>query len=356
MLTRVIPSEFDLFVGIDTSKRSYAVTYTNHQRVSRSFKMPADPQQVYTYFQKRFAHKRLLFVYEAGCTGYDLYDQLTHRRENCLVVHPAGVKKAMNSRTKNDRIDSYQLADQARGGQLAGIRVPDDAYRELRHLATTRQQQVKDAQRTKKRILSLLLFENIQLPKEIESSGHWSSPFRQALKTLRVKNRSIRFQLDTDLKDLEHKHQQILSVHRELRLFYNAHPEIQQHIGYLRSIPGFGFVVSMYLLSRIGDPKHLRNQRELASFAGLVPSEHSTGQTQRKGSITRTGDAMLRSLLVEAAWIAIRKDTELRQFYERIRARNNPTKASKVAIVAVASKLTRRAHRVLKEQRDYLRH
>lgn len=356
MLTMHNPQNYDMSIGIDTSKKSYALTYRDWQQREKSLKMPADPQALHGYFQKRFASKRLLYVYEAGPTGYDLYDYLNTQNQTCLVVHPPSIKKAATDRVKNNRIDSRTLAQQALGGQLRGIRVPNEVYRQLRHLATTRQQYVQDAQRTKQRIKSLLLFENIQLPKDAEACQHWSARYRQALKQVPVKNETIRFKLNMHLDDLEQLHQKILLVHKQLRLFYRQHPELQGHIQYLRSIPGFGFVVSMYLLSRIGDPQDLRNIRELGAFAGVVPCEHSTGENTRKGSITHMGDKVLRGLLIEAAWIAIRKDKELNGFYHRIRSRNSVSKGSKVAIVAVARKLTHRAYRVLKEQRPYVIH
>ena len=104
------------------------------------------------------------------------------------------------------------------------------------------------------------------------------------------------------------------------------------------------------------DPKNLKNPRELASFAGLVPREHSTGDTINKGEITRLGSHTLRFMLTEAAWIAIRYDTELKQFYHRIKSRHHPKIGAKKAITAVARKLTQIIYRVLKDQRTYIVH
>ncbi|MDD5477604.1 MAG: transposase [Candidatus Omnitrophica bacterium] len=98
----------------------------------------------------------------------------------------------------------------------------------------------------------------------------------------------------------------------------------------------------------------LSNPRELGAFIGLVPREHSTGDKISKGSITHMGDVFLRSLLIEASWVIIRKDTRMRQFYDRIRSRHHPHIAARKAIVAVARKLTLIIYRVLKEQRDYI--
>ena len=130
-------------------------------------------------------------------------------------------------------------------------------------------------------------------------------------------------------------------------------PDIETYRSYLQSIPGIGLVTSLTILARIGDPERLTDIREIGAFAGVVPKEKSTGDTINRGSITHAGNAALRSLLVEASWVAIRRDKELEQFYNRIRSRHHPRIASRKAIVAVARKLTQRIYKVLKEQRMY---
>jgi transposase len=353
MHTTIDPKKYDLFVGIDTSKKSYSMTMTDHDQIRRSFKSSADPEKVYNFFRKRYADQRLLFVYEAGCTGYGLYDYLVGHGEECLLVHPASVKKAPNDRVKNNRTDSAKLAEQAAGGQLDGIRVPSDAYRKLRHLCATRQAYAQDSRRAKQRIQSLLLFESVHVSEEFASAKRWSKKHRSALRLLPLTNEVVQLRLHALLDDLEYAEKRLLWVHKELRLFIGRETSIQRNISLLRSIPGFGFVVSSYFLSRIGDPINIRNVREIGSFAGLVPSENLTGEKTKKGEITRMGDRELRRLLVEGAWASIRKDTELCQFYNRVKSRNSKDSASQIAIVAVARKLTMRAHTVLKEQRAY---
>lgn len=354
MLTTVNPKTYDIVTGIDVSMKSYVLTYTDQDQNKRTLRSPAEPTAVYNFFQKRYPDKRILFVYEAGCTGYGLHDYLTSRNKDCIVVHPGSVQKAPKDRVKNDRIDSNKLSSQALGGQLKGIRVPDEAYRKLRHLASTRQAYAQDIRRAKQRIKSLLLFESIRLPDEIEAGKHWTCRYRESLKKLPLSNEVVRLRLDTLLDDLEHANERLLWVHRQLRHFLRTEKPLANNISWLRSIPGFGFVVSTYFLSRIGDPAHLGNVRQIGSFAGVTPSESSSGEKIEKGSITHMGDRELRRLLVEAAWVAIRKDKELSFFYRRIKSKNASDGGSPIAIVAVARKLTARAHKVLKEQRAYI--
>ena len=346
-------SEYDVFIGVDVDSKSFATTYFNHETLQgHSLKMPAKAENMHSYFQKRFPGKRLLYAYEAGPTGYGLHDYLVGHQQSCMMVHPAGVPKAPNNRVKTNRLDSYNLAEQAKSGQLKGIRVPSESYRELRHLVNLRQQYAQDQRSTKQRIRSLVLFENIQLP---GNPKPWTSRYRYALNQISLKE-TLRFKLDLLLKDMDHARDRLLLMHRQIRQFCFHQESIQKNLGYLRSIPGIGIVVSTYLLSRIADPAYLRNVRELGAFCGLVPSENSTGDKIQKGSITHMGDSTLRSLLVEAAWIAIGKDKELGEFYYRLRAKGKGDSACRIAIVAVARKLTHRIYRVLKEQRPYVIH
>ena len=353
MITSVHPQNYDIFVALDVDKKSYAISFQEYQSSKRhSLKMPANPDHVSQFFQKRFPGKRLVYAYEAGPTGYSLYDHVTTIGQDCMMLHPGNIEKAPKDRVKTNRLDSLKILDQLQGGRLKGIRVPTESYRQLRHLTCLRQQYAQDQRRAKQRIEALLTFESISIPL---NGKRWSSRHLQILKELPMET-TRRFRLDSLLEDLNYARQQLLKVHRQLRDFCRQAPEIHKNIQLLRSIPGFGFVVPAYLLGRIGDPAHLRSVRELGAFAGVVPSEHSTGNRTQKGPITHMGDPTLRGLLVEAAWIAIRKDTQLRQFYDRIRTKNRGEKGPRIAIVAVARKLAYRAHRILKEQRPYVIH
>jgi transposase len=119
------------------------------------------------------------------------------------------------------------------------------------------------------------------------------------------------------------------------------------------TISGIGWIVASRALARIGDWRELKNVRQLGGFLGLVPTENSTGDKSDRGSITHTGDGRLRSKLIQAAWSAIRQDGELREFYRSVWRTHPRNIASRVAIVAVARKLSMRISVVLMQQRAY---
>jgi transposase len=264
------------------------------------------------------------------------------------------MKKPSNERVKNNRIDSIKILKHLMSGDLKPIRVPQGAYRELRNLVKIRENYATDRKVAKQRIKALLLHANLYTDLK-DSESPWSRNYIKELKQIEC-SFAIRQRLDMLIEDLEYARKKLLSTHRMLKSFCKEHQEINQYIDYLRSIPGIGFIVAVTLLGKIGNPQQLQNPRELAGFVGLSPREKSTGDSVIRGSITHMGDKTLRFLLVEAAWIAIRKDTQLEQFYYRVRNKNHPKYASKIAITAVARKLTQIIYRILKDKRNYIQH
>lgn len=354
MATTYLTKDYDTFIGIDTDKNSFSFTVINRNAVNKSAKIPSNPDMLYTYIEKNFDPKKTICAYEAGPTGFYLYDHLTLNSCDCVVTPPASIPKASNEKVKTNKIDSRKIAHCLAAGQIKPIRVPSIPYRELRHLTKTHENYADSLRVAKQRIKALLLYENLY-PDIKDQDDNWSRSFVEALKTLSLPS-ILRHRMDTLLEDMAYHRDQIISNRECVKEFLKNHPDIEKNVRFLRSIPGIGLVTASAILGKIGDPSNLKNEREIAAFVGLVPVEYSTGDDVNKGPISGQGDRRLRSLLVEAAWIAIRYDTELGQFYYRIKNRNHPRGAAQKAITAVARKLTQRIYRVLKDQREYVIH
>ena len=153
-----IPTDYDVFAGLDVDKRNISVTFTDHQGFIRSLRMPYSVEHLLKHVRKQFAGRKVAFVYEAGPTGWGLYDNLTGQGHRCLVVAPSMIPKAPGQRVKTNRLDSVGLSENLRGGQLKSIHVPSQPYRELRHLTQLRDTFVSEMVAMKLRIKSLLLF------------------------------------------------------------------------------------------------------------------------------------------------------------------------------------------------------
>src|SRR6266850_1813788 len=161
---------------------------------------------------------------------------------------------------------------------------------------------------------SLLLFEGIEFPPAPPGS-QWSSRVKNKLRKLPCSG-TVRFKLDQLLDNLEFNEKQILKTIREIRRYCQNDPELSGCMKYLMSLPGIGWIVASQLL-------------------------------------TRTGDERLRSKLIQASWSAIRQDGELREFFRTVCRKHPRQIASRVAIVAVARKLSVRIAVVLMKQRPY---
>ncbi len=348
--SKFIPRDYDLFAGLDVDKKSIAVTFTDHGTMQQSLKLPYDARALLNYTRKHFPGQRVAFVYEAGPTGFGLHDELRAARHACLVVSPSMVPSAPRNKVKTNRLDGKKLSEGLRGGQLRGIHVPPQSYRELRHLVQLRDTQVGQLTATKLRIKSLLLYEGIAFP---AANGKWTAPALRALDTLPC-NATVRFKLDELLNALQFHFLTAARVQKEIRRFCQNDPELRRSISLLTSLPGVGTITATHALARIGDWRQIKNGRQIGGFLGLVSSEHSTGDKENRGEITHIGDKRLRSKLIQCAWVAIRKDPELRAFYRRIFERQAKKVAARKAIVAVARKLTLRMYAVLKQQRPFV--
>lgn len=342
---------YDLFFGLDVDKSSISVSVRDRDRLAKSVKMPYDARNLLSFVEKHYAGARVIFAYEAGPTGFGLYDAIVSAGRDCLVVSPGSVPSAPNRRVKTNRLDSNKLAELLSGRQLRGIRVPPQSIRQLRSLVHLRCTYMQDIRAYKCRVKAELLKDGIEFPKAPKGS-QWSRAVFQALRNLDCEA-VISYKIASMLDHIEHLSRQMSLVEVALKSHVSGDRDLKACVQYLMSCPGVGWRIACYALARIGDWRCLGSSKESGAFFGLVPTESSTGDRTERGSITKCGDPRLRSMLIQGAWAAIRKDEELKAFYDRICASHSRKVAARVAIVAVARKLAERMHCVLKEQREY---
>jgi len=344
---RIDPREYDLFVGMDVDRKQISNSVFDHGAFRKTVNTINDPKTLVRYVEKNYPGQRIAFAYEAGPTGYGLHDEIKRAGYPCLVLPSSMIPIIAGSRVKTNRLDSMKIGMSLRGGQLRGIHVPRETIRELRHLVSLRETYVKEDVRIKCRMKSLFLFEGIPFPE-----GDWSQRLLRTLEEVECKA-EIRFKLDQLLKTLRFIEDQIKETTREIQKFCRENEELERYEKLLRSIPGIGHTISVYLMAKLGEDERARSGEEIASFFGLVPREKSTGDRVNRGPITKSGDGRVRNKLIQAAWVAVQKDADLNEFYQRIYERNPKPIAAKKAIVAVARKLCHRMACVLREQRPY---
>ena len=271
-----IPRDYDVFAGLDVDKKSISVTFTNHQGFIRSLRVPYSAEHLVKHVRKHFPDQKVAFAYEAGPTGYGLYDGIVAQDYPCLIASPSMIPKAPGQRVKTNRLDSRGISENLRGGQLKSIHVPAVLYRELRHLTQLRDTFVSAMVAMKQRIKSLLLMEGLEFP-PAPAGSQWSFMVKAKLRKLPCSS-MVRFELDQLLDSLEFNEKQIVKTTQQIRRLCQNDAELSQCIKYVMSVSGIGQIVASQLLARIGDWRELRNVRQLGAFLGLVPTENSTGE------------------------------------------------------------------------------
>lgn len=343
-------SDYDLLFPMDVDAKSIHLAVLSRQRLIRRKTLPYDPANLFNYVKNDFGGQKGLFLYEAGPTGYGLYDYLTEKGEDCAVAVPSMIPRAPGQRVKTNRLDAYNLGVQARTDDMRLVEVPAKKYRDLRHLTRLRLHYRRRIVATKNALKGLYLFEGMAFP-----SQKWS---RQTL--LQLEQNTCRPAVDFKVKqlliNLNFFHAQELKTKAAVRNFCRADQEIGRCIQYLMSLPGVGWVVSTYILGALGGYKHLISVKKTAGFLGLGPRENSTGTKVRKGEITAVGDPNARKMIIQASWIGIKKDEELRSDFDQICRRHCQAIAKQKAIVAVARKMVCRIHAVLRDQRLFEKH
>ncbi len=348
---KIQPQDYDVFLGMDVDKRSIVLTELDHLGLEKPLSMPYSPGVLLSYVRSHLAAKRVAFAYEAGPTGFGLHDEISAAGYTCLVVTPSAVPSVRGRRVRTNRIDSRKLAYQLRGGSLEGIRVPGYEYRHLREYVTLRKMHITESAKCKQRVKALFLRYGLEFP-GTTPGGFWSKEVIRELRDYECAE-ALHFKIVSLLDSLEFARAQALRAQQEMRGFVEASQEISESVRFAMSVPGVGWIVATYAVARIGDWRQMGNSDQTASFFGLVQTEDSTGDSSERGSITKAGDPVMRSLLVEAAWTAIKNDQELCEFYRRIHTTHAKDKAARIAIVAVARKLATRLHCVLHERREY---
>jgi transposase len=224
-----------------------------------------------------------------------------------MVVSAGHVPGEIGNRVKTDRRDGLKLARTLEAGLLRPIFVPEARQRADRELVRQRHRVQRDRCAAMVRIKSFFLTYDIEVPEE--AGAHWSGDFEAWLRGLELADtllnrvleelRGLYFDLDARVDALT----------KELRQMARS-PDYASMVELLSTVPGIGWLSALTLVVEIVDFGRFPDGEALSSYAGLTPSEHSSGERIRHGHISRQGNPVVRSVLVESSWILIGRDPE----------------------------------------------
>jgi len=332
----------NIYTGIDVHKKSWKVSIYTEQFEHKTFTQPPVSKTLVSYLQRTFPGGKYHAAYEAGFSGFWAHDELTDLGVDCIVVHPGDVPTTDKERRhKTDPRDARKLAKQLRSGALEAIHVPSIRLREDRSLIRQRKTLRKEETRVKNRIKQFLHFRGIDIPPHF-SNSYWSGAFIKWLEELSLYCDTGTATLSSLLRQLSSRRKELASLSRDIRILSKTEA-YRDKVAYLRSLSGIGALSAMIWLSELGDIHRFRNFDQLCSYVGLVPWEHSSGEHETTGGLDRRGNKVLRTVLIENAWVAVRKDPELMLAYSQYIKRMK----GQQAIVRIARKLLRRIRFVL---------
>jgi len=238
------------------------------------------------------------FCYEAGPCGYGLHRLLSKLGFDCAVVSPAMIPRKAGDRVKTDRRDAEMLARLWRAGELTPIWTPDEEQEAMRDLIRTRKQAMDARKVAKQQLLSFLLRHGLRY----RNGKYWTKRHRRWLAELRrfpYPHQQLAFEeLKRAIDQIETRVATLDKTIDEAVPQWHFAPVVDA----LRALRGVNTTVAATVVAEIGDIARFESPRQLMAWLGLVPSEHSSGSTTRRGRLTKTGNALARTMLVEASW------------------------------------------------------
>jgi transposase len=242
-------------------------------------------------------YQRLTFCYEAGPTGYGLYRLIKNLGHDCIVIAPSMIPVKPGERVKTNRRDAVNLAKLLRAGDLTAVWVPDDHHEAMRDLARARDAAQKDYKSKRQQVSSFLL----RLGRHYPGKTTWGKAHLNWLASQKLGHREQRIAFEEQLlavRQAKERVERLEQAMRESVADWSLAPVVEA----LQAMRGIDLITAVSFLAEIGDLSRFESPRQLMAFLGLTPCERSTGESFKRGGITKAGNARARRLLVESAW------------------------------------------------------
>ena len=290
------------FWGLDVHADTIAVAVAEPEGEVRSLGMIANREESIRKLVKKLGPpEQLQACYEAGPTGYVLYWQLTGLGVKCEVVAPSLVPVKPGDRVKTDRRDARKLAQSYRAGDLTAVWVPDEAHEALRDLVRAREAAKQDQLRARHRLSKFLLRHGRRAPAGVKL---WTLKYmawiRQQVEFEQPAQEYTRLDY---LHEVEHANDRVRRLEEAIQEAVKLAPRAMQEVMQaLQGLRGIAQISAVTIVSELGQISRFGRARQLMGYSGTVASEDSSGKRVRRGPITKTGNAHLRRVVMEAAW------------------------------------------------------
>lgn len=294
------PTTSTVWIGMDVHQDSISLAYMlNDEKQPTVMKLGGDLHAVRRQFRRLAKKGTPRACYEASGAGYVLQRRLTQDGFHCEVIAPSLIPKKPGDRRKTDRLDAIHLARMYRSGDLTPVAVPNEVQEEVRQLVRTRLSVQREVVRLKHRIVRVLATHGHRFT---GTKSNWTKAHRAWLRQLRKQLEGpLGDVLQLHLDQLEYSESQRSALDQLIEKWAGREP-FRETVEALRCFRGIETLTAMTLASEIGDIRRFSGARQLMGYSGLIPGERSSGAVERRGPITKNGNAYLRRVLVEAAW------------------------------------------------------
>ena len=291
------------FLGLDVHADTIAVAVAEPEGEVRSLgTIPNRLESVRKLVVKLGPAKHLKACYEAGPCGYVLYWQLTALGVACEVVAPTLVPVKAGDRVKTDRRDAAKLARCYRAGDLTPVWVPDADHEALRDLVRAREDARQDQHRARHRLSKFLLRHGKRPPQDVKKG--WTLKYMTWIKAqVHFDQPALEATLLDYVHEVDHMGERIERLEKAIgEAIEKAPPAMRAVVAALQALRGVAQVTAVTVVAELGTLSRFDSPRKLMGYSGLVSSEYSSGNRIQRGSITKTGNAHLRRVIIESAW------------------------------------------------------
>ena len=289
----------EAFVALDTAKLRNAVAIADAGR-NGEIRYLGEIDNTETATRKLVVqlagkYAQLTFCYEAGPTGYGLYRLIKSLGHDCMVVAPSLIPSKPGDRVKTNRRDAVNLAKLLRAGELIAVWVPAERHEAMRDLVRARDAAAKDYRIKRQNVSSFLLRCGLHFP----GKKTWGRTHMNWLTSIKLEPHEQRIAFEEMLLAVRQVRERIERLQQAMR---DAVPDwsLASVVEALQALRGMDMVGAIVFLAELGDLSRFENPRQLMAYLGLTPSESSTGESVKRGGITKAGNTRARRLLIEA--------------------------------------------------------
>lgn len=285
-------------LGLDVHKETTAVALLRPGDLEPDHRVIPTTPEAYRKLITRVGTGNVVACYEAGPCGYEPYRLLTSLGVPCEVIAPSLIPRRPGHRVKTDRLDARNLARLHRAGELTPIRVPTPEEEAIRDLVRVREDLKADRRRAIQRLKAFLLRRGERFPGR---SRGWSVAHERWVQGLRLAEPRAQQTLDHLLAAYQTRQLHLQVIDRQITEAATL-PPLRDPVARLRALKGIDTLSAATITAEVCDFRVFPRAASFMAFTGLVPSEHSSGERIRRGSITKAGNHHIRRVLIEGSW------------------------------------------------------